>query len=121
MLNRSADALFQALGDPTRRRMVELLSRGSASVGDLAKPLSLSLPAVMQHLRLLEESGLVRSEKVGRVRSCHLQPKALSAAEQWLAQRRTSCERRLDRLAQYLAAHPEEPEDVEAPPKRRKS
>ena len=109
MLNRlsSLDLMFQALADPSRRTMVERLSRGPASVSELARPLTMSLPAVVQHLHVLEASGIVRSEKVGRVRTCRIEPDALSAAEQWITERRTSWERRLDRLGDYLAEHPE--------------
>ena len=105
MLNQSAtlDRLFQALADPTRRVMVERLSRGPASVGELARPLAISLPAVMQHLRVLEASGLVRSEKVGRVRTCQIEPAALRMVEQWVAERRTLWEGRFDRLGEILA------------------
>jgi DNA-binding transcriptional ArsR family regulator len=104
VLNQSAplDAMFQALADPTRRAMIERLSRGPASVSELARPLAMSLPAVMQHLAVLETSGLVRSEKVGRVRTCHIVPAALSEAERWINQRRAEWEQRLDRLGQYL-------------------
>ncbi len=111
MLNQSAplDLMFQALADPTRRVMVERLSRGPASVSELARPLTMSLPAVVQHLQLLEASGLVRSEKVGRVRTCRIEPKALRTAEQWITQRRASWERRLDRLGEYVAEHSDEP------------
>jgi DNA-binding transcriptional ArsR family regulator len=92
MLNQSAsvDRLFQALADPSRRVMVERLSRGPASVSALAEPLAMSLPAVMQHLQVLEASGLVRSEKVGRVRTCRLEPKALRTIEQWITARRAA-------------------------------
>jgi len=112
MLNQRAplDRLFQALADPTRRGMVERLSRGSASVSELARPLAMSLPAVVQHLQILEASGLVRSEKVGRVRTCRIEPTALRMAERWIAERRTNWERRLDRLGEYLAEHPDEPD-----------
>ncbi|WP_373372346.1 ArsR/SmtB family transcription factor [Polyangium mundeleinium] len=112
MLNQSAslDRMFQALADPTRRVMIERLSRGPASVTELAGPLSMSLPAVMQHLQVLETSGLVRSEKAGRVRTCRLEPAALRAAERWIAERRASWERCFDRLGDYLAEHPDEPE-----------
>jgi DNA-binding transcriptional ArsR family regulator len=112
MLNQSAalDRMFQALADPTRRAMVERLSRGPASVSELAKPLAMSLPAVVQHLQVLEASGLIRSEKVGRVRTCQIEPKALQLAERWIAERQTTCERRLDRLGEYFAEHPEEPD-----------
>src|SRR5258705_8331677 len=113
MLNQSAslDLMFQALAAPTRRVMVERLARGPASVSELAKPLTMSLPAVVQHLAVLEASGLVRSEKAGRVRTCRIEPKALRTAEEWIAARRTIWERRLDRLGDYLAAHPEEPKE----------
>jgi DNA-binding transcriptional ArsR family regulator len=117
MLNYSSqlDLMFQALADPSRRLMVEQLSRGPATVSELAKPFAMSLPAVVQHLQVLEASGLVRSEKAGRVRTCHIEPAALSLAEQWIIERRKSWERRLDRLGQYLAEHPEEvnPEEHE--------
>ena len=103
MLNHPAlDLVFQALADPSRRTMVERLSRGPASVSDLAQPLDMSLPAVMQHLQVLETSGLVRSEKAGRVRMCRIDPKALSRAEAWFAGRRASWERRFDRLGELL-------------------
>ena len=97
------DLLFQALADPTRRLMVDRLIEGPASVSELARPLAMSLPAVVQHLHVLEDSGLVRSEKLGRVRTASIQPMALRAAEQWIAQRRTAWERNLDRLGDYLA------------------
>jgi DNA-binding transcriptional ArsR family regulator len=87
--------------------MVERLSRGPASVSTLARPFSISLPAVMQHLQVLEASGLVRSEKVGRVRTFRIESKALRMAERWVSERRTAWERRLDRLGEYLAEHPE--------------
>ena len=103
--------MFQALADPTRRVMVERLSRGPISVSELAQPLAMSLSAVVQHLAVLEASGLVRSQKAGRVRTCRIEPKALRTAEQWIAARRTIWERRLDRLGDYLAAHPEEPKE----------
>jgi DNA-binding transcriptional ArsR family regulator len=105
MLNYSPtlDLAFQALADPARRVMVERLSRGPASVSELARPLAMSLPGVMQHLQVLEASGLVRSAKVGRVRTCRIEPKVLRAAERWIAARRTTWERRLDRLGEYLA------------------
>lgn len=101
------DTMFQALADPSRRSMVERLSRGSASVSELAEPLAMSMPAVMQHLAVLEASGIVRSTKIGRVRSCQLEPAALSAAEQWMSQQRLLWEQRLDRLGAMLAAEQE--------------
>lgn len=88
--------------------MVERLSRGPASVSELARPLPMSLPAVVQHLKVLEASGLVRSEKVGRVRTCRIEPAALQTAEHWIAERRVNWERRLDRLGEYLNESPEE-------------
>ena len=108
MLNDSAalDRAFQALADPVRRRMLARLSRGPASVSELAQPFSITLPAVMQHLKALEESGLVRSEKKGRVRTVQLQPKALSAAEGWIAERRAEWEARADRLSAILGELP---------------
>jgi len=120
MLNQSlvaeedVDLLFHALADPSRRAMVERLTRGPASVSELARPLAMSMPAVVQHLHVLERSGLVRSEKVGRVRTCNVEPTALRAAEGWITERRTTWERRLDRLGEYLAEHPD------GPPKRSK-
>lgn len=83
--------------------MVERLALGPASVSELAKPLAMSLPAVMQHLAVLEESGLVRSEKVGRVRTCRIDPNAISSAERWLNERRLQWEQRFDRLGAFLA------------------
>ncbi|MES1156352.1 MAG: metalloregulator ArsR/SmtB family transcription factor [Alphaproteobacteria bacterium] len=96
------NSVFQALADPTRRAVVERLSRGPMSVSDLAAPLDMSLPAVMQHLSVLEASGLVRSEKVGRVRTCRIEPKTLSLVEKWVASRKSDWERKLDRLDEYL-------------------
>ena len=97
------DLVFQALSDPSRRMMVERLSRGPATVSDLAQPLDMSLPAVMQHLQVLEACGLVRSEKTGRVRTCRIEPGTLRAAEAWITEQRTAWEARLDRLGDYLA------------------
>jgi DNA-binding transcriptional ArsR family regulator len=104
MLNQSTelDRLFQALADPARRAMVERLAQGPAPVSELARPLPMSLPSAMQHLAVLEAAGLVRSQKVGRVRTCAIAPGALSQAEQWINARRTEWERRLDRLGDYL-------------------
>jgi DNA-binding transcriptional ArsR family regulator len=104
------DLMFSALADASRRSMVERLSRGPASVKELAAPLAMSLPAVLQHLQVLETSGLVRSEKVGRVRTCRIEPVALQAAEQWIADRRSGWERRLDRLGEYLSSPSSEEE-----------
>lgn len=104
MLNESTrlDLAFQALADPTRRGMLARLSRGPASVSELARPLTMSLPAVLQHLQLLEASGLVRSQKKGRVRTCRIEPRALTAAEGWIAEQRALWEGRLDRLEDFL-------------------
>ena len=107
----SLDRVFQALADPTRRDIVERLTRGPASVSALAEPLAMSLPAVMQHLQVLEACGLVRSEKVGRVRTCQVEPPALRAAEDWLARQRTAWETRLDHLGDYLTDAPEDEEN----------
>lgn len=98
----SLDRVFHALADPTRRGMVERLSRGPASVKELAAPLQMSLPAVTQHLQVLEASGLVASEKTGRVRTCRLNQAGLKTAEQWITERREGWERRLDRLGTLL-------------------
>ncbi|RUW29083.1 ArsR family transcriptional regulator [Mesorhizobium sp. M1A.F.Ca.IN.020.06.1.1] len=94
--------MFQALADPARRQMVERLSRGPASVSQLAEPLAMSLSAVVQHLAVLETSGLVSTEKLGRVRTCRIEPNALRAAEHWINERRLAWERRLDRLGDFL-------------------
>jgi DNA-binding transcriptional ArsR family regulator len=98
----SLDSLYQALADPSRRAMIARLTLGPASVSELARPLPMSLPAVVQHLAVLEASGLVRSEKIGRVRTCRIEPQALGKAEEWIARRREEWEQRLDRLGDYL-------------------
>jgi DNA-binding transcriptional ArsR family regulator len=98
------NAVFHALSDPHRRAMVERLCRGPASVSELARPLPMSLPAVVQHLRVLESSGLVRSEKHGRVRTCHIELETLRPVERWIAERRPTWASRLDNLGEYLAA-----------------
>jgi DNA-binding transcriptional ArsR family regulator len=99
--------VFHALGDPTRRAIVEKLSEGPMSVTQLAGPLDITLTAVAQHLQVLEDSGLVHTEKLGRVRTCRIEPAGFSALQQWLNDRRSMWERRLDRLGDLLA----EPED----------
>jgi DNA-binding transcriptional ArsR family regulator len=96
------DRAFQALADPARRGMLARLARGPATVSELAQPLRMSLPAVLQHLQSLEGSGLIRSEKKGRVRTCRLQPGVLAAAEHWLVDRRSEWEIRHDRLEEYV-------------------
>ena len=98
----AVDQALQALGDPSRRSMVERLSRGPASVSELAAPLEISLSAVVQHLELLQRSGLVSSTKVGRVRTCRLEPGSLRSLEGWAAERREAVERSLDRLGEVL-------------------
>ncbi|MBO0736824.1 MAG: winged helix-turn-helix transcriptional regulator [Alphaproteobacteria bacterium] len=96
------DRLFHALADPARRAMLERLTRGPTPVSELARPLPMSLPAAMQHLGVLETAGLVRSEKVGRVRICAIEPQALDEVERWINARRVEWTRRLDRLGEYL-------------------
>jgi len=102
MMNYELDKTFAALADPARRAIVERLVSGPASVSELAKPLPMSLPAVMLHLKVLEESGLVTSRKEGRVRTCRIEPQMLSQAEQWVSERRRMWERSLDRLGAFL-------------------
>jgi DNA-binding transcriptional ArsR family regulator len=106
MLNRTVeiDGLLHALGDPTRRQIVERLGSGPASVTALAEPFPMSLPAIVQHLQVLERSGLVASDKVGRVRTCRLEPERLATVEDWIVDRRRTWERRLDRLGEALTA-----------------
>jgi DNA-binding transcriptional ArsR family regulator len=96
------DEVFHALADGSRRAMVERLSRGPASVSELAKPFEMALPTVVQHLGVLEKAGIVTSEKVGRVRTCQLVPGALSPAADWISRQRLPAERRLDRLGDFL-------------------
>lgn len=112
MLNQvvDLDRVFQALADPGRRIMLERLSTGPASVSELARPLSMSLAAVVQHVQVLEASGLVRSQKLGRTRTCQLNLAGLRSAEHWITERRTLVERRLDRLGEYLAETADEPD-----------
>jgi DNA-binding transcriptional ArsR family regulator len=109
MINLTLDKTFAALADPTRRAMVERLVQGPATVSELARPLPMSLPAAMLHLKVLEQSGLVTSEKKGRVRTCRIDPARLSLAEQWVRERRKLWEARLDRLGAFLdETNPEE-------------
>lgn len=98
----NTDEVFRALADPTRRLVLERLGRSPASVGELAKPFSMALPSFLQHLKVLEDSGLVRSEKAGRVRTYRLVPKRMQVAEDWLSRQRSLWERRLDQLDAYL-------------------
>lgn len=106
MVNNQAvlDHVFHALSDPTRRAIVERLTRGPASVSELAAPMDMSLAAVMQHLQVLEDSRLVRTQKQGRVRTCTVDPEVLARAEAWLTGRRTFWETQFDRLGEMLAA-----------------
>jgi DNA-binding transcriptional ArsR family regulator len=105
------DVVFHALSDANRRAMIDHLLDGPASVSELARPLAISLPAVVQHLHVLEASGVVRSHKVGRVRTCEIEPLALRTAERWISERRATWEARLYRLGQFLAedTHKSEP------------
>jgi DNA-binding transcriptional ArsR family regulator len=104
MLNLSAvDSTLRALAEPTRRAIVERLSQRPATVSDLAKPFDMTFAAVVQHLQVLEASGLIRSEKVGRVRTCRIEPRGFAPLADWIADRRTLVERRLDRLGEFLA------------------
>ena len=113
------DVVFHALSDANRRAMIDRLLDGPASVSELARPLAISLPAVVQHLHVLEHSGVVRSHKVGRVRTCEIEPVALSVAERWISERRAAWEARLDRLGEFLAKHTDESDPRERSKKGR--
>src|ERR1700688_4022271 len=102
------DLVFHALSDANRRAMIDRLFDGPVAVSELARPLAISLPAVIQHPHVLEASGVVRSRKVGRVRTCEIEPLALSTAERWISERRATWETRLDRLGEFLAGDTEE-------------
>jgi DNA-binding transcriptional ArsR family regulator len=113
------EAVFHALSDANRRAMIDRLLDGPASVSELARPLSISLPAVVQHLHVLEDSGVVRSRKEGRVRTCAVEPLALRTAERWISERRAVWEERLDRLGEFLAETADESESSrESKPRR---
>jgi DNA-binding transcriptional ArsR family regulator len=115
MLNNApVDRVFHALAEPTRRAMLERLGVGPMSVSELAKPFAMTLAAIVQHIQVLERSGLVRTEKIGRVRTCRIEAGGLSLIEQWIAERRTLWERRLDLLGDVLA------ESKQTPPVRTK-
>ena len=114
------DVVFHALSDANRRAMIDRLLDGPASVSELARPLSISLPAVVQHLHVLEDSGVVRSHKAGRVRTCEIEPLALTAAEHWISARRAAWEARLDRLGEFLSRHPDESEPRKRSTKHKK-
>ena len=94
--------VFHALGDPTRRAILDRLTAGPVSVSRLAEPLGITVTAVAQHLQVLEESGLARTEKTGRVRTCRIEPSGFDALERWIADHRTQWEKKLDRLGQFL-------------------
>ena len=115
--NSALDVVYQALADPARRAMLDRLSHGPLSVSDLAQPFEMSLPAVMQHLQVLENSGLVHSQKKGRVRTCRIETRALRIAEDWIARRRSQWESRLDRLEALLAAQDQETESKSRKPR----
>ena len=104
------NVVFHALSDANRRAMIDRLLDGPASVSELGRPLGISLPAVVQHLHVLEAGGMVRSHKVGRVRTCEIEPRALSTAERWISERRAAWEARLDRLGEFLAEATDESE-----------
>ncbi|WP_245924037.1 ArsR/SmtB family transcription factor [Niveispirillum cyanobacteriorum] len=111
--------MFHALADPSRRAVLERLAEGPASVGELAKPFTMALPSLMQHLRLLEECGLIQTEKVGRVRTCRLQPHAMDAAGEWIARQRAVWEARFDRLDAYLQILKKQEESTDDDPAAR--
>jgi DNA-binding transcriptional ArsR family regulator len=113
----SADLTFRALGDPSRRAMLERLARGPASVTELAQPFGMALPSVLQHLRVLEEAQIVSSSKLGRVRSYQLIPGALTAAMTWMSRIRLPAETKLDRLDAYLTRGDGPPVDHTYPTK----
>jgi DNA-binding transcriptional ArsR family regulator len=104
------DGIFRALGDPTRRRVVERLNRSPASASELARPFQMALPSLIEHLKVLESCGLVRSEKIGRVRTYQLAPEPLKLAENWLSQQRALWERRLDQFDAYVMTLKEQDE-----------
>ena len=116
----AVDRVFQALGDPARRAMVDRLSRGPASVSELAEPFDMTLAAVVQHVQVLERSGLIETKKVGRVRTCQLAPTGLAAAERWLADRRALWEARFDRIEALLAKAPARPTSHKPKKERKK-
>ena len=109
------DRLFHALGDPTRRAILGLLSRGPTSVTRLAEPLGITVTAIGQHLQILEESDLVRSEKAGRVRTCRIEPAGFSLLEQWIRDHRTHWQIRLDQLGEMLDEEDNENETASQP------
>ena len=116
------DRAFHALSDPSRRQMLRRLAEGSASVSELARPLQMTLAAVVQHVQVLEASGLIQSRKIGRVRTCSINEDGLRSAEQWLTDRRAVWQRRLDRLGVVLdeqVANEQAPQDAPPPTRKR--
>jgi DNA-binding transcriptional ArsR family regulator len=111
----SLDSTFGALADPTRRAILASLMLGEASMSDLAEPHRMSLPAVMKHVRVLENSGLVSQKKIGRIRFCRLAPEPLKAAEDWIAQYRRFWEGAFDSLERYLNQNPQPQKEKEKP------
>ncbi len=102
--HQTLDRAFAALSDPTRRAMVMRLTSGPASVGELSEPFAIAMPTLLQHVRVLEKSGLIETEKIGRVRTCSLKADILTETEQWLASQRAIWEQRLDRMETYVVA-----------------
>ena len=98
----AVDRVFHALGDPARRAIIERLSKGPASVSEIAEPFAMTLAAVVQHIQVLEQSGVITTKKEGRVRTCSLDPRGLNTASQWITQRQALWQRRLDRLGKLL-------------------
>ena len=96
------DAVLKALAEPTRREILERLTQGPMSVSQLAAPFDMSLAAIVQHLQVLEECGLIKTEKIGRVRSCRVEPGGLDGLARWISDRRMPIERRLDRLGDLI-------------------
>ncbi|MEO1062345.1 MAG: metalloregulator ArsR/SmtB family transcription factor [Actinomycetota bacterium] len=107
MLQQDVDVVFRALADPTRRRMLELLDEGPATISQLAEPFDVSLTSITQHVRVLERSQLISTTKQGRSRICSLDRRSIERARSWLDDRRSRWERRVDRLAEHLDAHPD--------------
>jgi DNA-binding transcriptional ArsR family regulator len=120
MLNNAVvDRAFHALAEPMRRALVDRLSAGPMSVSDLAQPFDVTLAAIVQHIQVLEESGIIRSEKVGRIRICRLEPDGLKVAERWISERRALWERRFARLVELLTED-DKPKNPSSPTKKRR-
>ncbi|CEJ12181.1 HTH-type transcriptional regulator [bacterium YEK0313] len=112
----SLDGIFQALADPTRRAVIGRLGQGPASITELSRPFAMALPSFMKHIQLLEGSGLIRTEKAGRVRTCALQPHSFALAESWLSAQRALWEARTDRLERFVTATQDTPIQDKEPP-----